>query len=93
MAARKLRVRHQDEVRTKIQASQLVNRLQKHAFAEYRPDADGNLKEFISPSQLRAIEILLKKVLPDLTATELSSDPDRPVNMGLAVVGIEPQKK
>lgn len=61
MAAR-LRRNHQDEVRAKIQASQLINRLQDHV--------DGTVE--MSATQLRAAEILLKKSLPDLTATELS---------------------
>lgn len=62
MAAR-LRTRHQDEVRTKIQASQLINVLQNHALGE-----DG--KE-LSATRLKAIEILLRKSLPDLSATEV----------------------
>ena len=57
MAAR-LRKTHQEDVRTKIQVSQLLNVLQNHAL--------GKLKD-LSPSRLRAIEILLKKTLPDLT--------------------------
>jgi hypothetical protein len=64
MAARTLRPRHQDEVRTKIQTSQLVNRLQEHALS--------NGEEEISPSRMKAIEILLKKSLPDLSAVEMS---------------------
>lgn len=64
MAARTLRPRHQDEVRTKIQTSQLVNRLQEHALSTGEDE--------ISASRLRAIEILLKKSLPDLSAIELT---------------------
>ena len=59
MAAR-LRAKHQDEIRAKIQTSQLVNRLQDHA--------DG--KNEMSPTQVRAAEILLKKAMPDLSAIE-----------------------
>ncbi len=70
MAAR-LRAKHQDEVRLKIQASQLVNVLQNHALGE--DDRE------LSASRLKAIEILLRKSLPDLTATEISGDPDAPV--------------
>lgn len=57
MAAR-LRKHHQDEVRTKIQASQLINVLQNHALGK---------TEDLSPSRLKAIEILLKKSVPDLS--------------------------
>jgi hypothetical protein len=60
MAAR-LRKTHQDDVRTKIQVSQLLNVLQNHAL--------GDLEE-LSPSRLKAIEILLRKTLPDLSQVE-----------------------
>ena len=59
MAAR-IRKTHQEEVRLKIQASQLINRLTDHAL--------GNLD--LSSSQIKAIEILLKKTLPDLTQVQ-----------------------
>lgn len=50
MAAR-LRLRHQDEVRQKIQASNLITRLQKHA--------DGEVE--MTPTQVQAAKILLDK--------------------------------
>ena len=69
MAAR-LRPRHQDEIRQKIQVSQLINVLEKQAL---EPDAPE-----ISTVRLKAIEILLKKSLADLTAVTVSGDPDSP---------------
>lgn len=57
MAARKLRVTHQDDVRKKIQCTQLINRLMGHI--------DGNTQ--LAPTQIRAIEILLNKSLPNLS--------------------------
>jgi hypothetical protein len=57
MAAR-MRTQHQEDVRAKIQTSQLINRLTDHAL--------GNVE--LSPTQVRAIEILIKKTLPDLQA-------------------------
>lgn len=62
MAARTMRVRHQDDIRAKIRASQLVNRLEKHAFGELE----------LTATQLRAIEVLLKKCVADLSSIELS---------------------
>ena len=62
MAAR-LRPHHQDEVRNKIQTSQLINRLTEHALSGPCLDA----------SQVRAIEILMKKTLPDLTSIDWSA--------------------
>ena len=74
MAAR-LHVRHQDDVRLKIQASQLVNVLQNHAL--------GLDEKELSATRLKAIEILLRKSIPDLSAVTLSGDEDNPI----AVVG------
>lgn len=69
MAAR-LRKTHQDEVRTKIQASQLINVLQNHALG---------ISEEISPARIKAIEILLKKSVPDLSQVALTGQDGGPV--------------
>ena len=71
MAAR-IRKHHQDEVRAKIQASQLVNRLTDHALGHTE----------LSATQIRAIEILLKKSIPDLSSVEVSGDADNPLSIG-----------
>lgn len=71
MAAR-MRKTHQDDVRAKIQASQLVNVLQNHAL--------GNTEE-LSASRLKAIEILLRKSVPDLSAVQHSGDEDSPLHV------------
>ncbi len=71
MAAR-LRKTHQDEVRTKIQASQLINVLQNHALGK---------TEELSMTRMKAIEILLRKSIPDLSAVTLSGDEDHPVGV------------
>lgn len=70
MAAR-LRLRHQDEVRAKIQTSQLLNRLTDHAFGKVE----------LTQTQIKAIEILLRKSIPDLAAIQLSGDADNPVEL------------
>jgi hypothetical protein len=67
MAAR-LRKTHQDDVRLKIQASQLINRLQNHALGK----KVGGKTVDISPTQMRAIEILLKKAIPDLSSIDMA---------------------
>lgn len=59
MAAR-LNPRHQDMVREKIRASQLINRLMDHALGEVD----------MSATQVRAAEALLKKCLPDLKSSD-----------------------
>ena len=63
MAKRKM-LFHPDYVREKIRASQLINRLQKCAFGEIS----------LTRTQLRAIEILLRKSIPDLAAAEIKSE-------------------
>lgn len=68
MAAR-LRLRHQEEVRAKIQASQIINRLQK-AFA-------GEIE--LTPVQVSVGKLLLDKALPNLQAVELTGDAENPV--------------
>jgi hypothetical protein len=81
--AERLRKKHQDEVRTKIQASQLINVLQQHALG---------VTEEIPPSRMKAIEILLKKSLPDLSSTEISGDLDAPLGIKV-ITGIDVKPK
>jgi hypothetical protein len=69
MAARLLK-HHQEDVRAKIQASQLINVLQDHALT-------GDSE--ISQSRMKAIEILLRKSVPDLSAVTVSGDPENPL--------------
>lgn len=66
MAARVRKIRHDEETRAKIQTSQLINRLQSHVLGKVE----------LSPTQVRSAEILLKKTIPDLSATELSGSVD-----------------
>jgi len=62
MAAR-MRKTHQDDVRAKIQATQLVNRLMSHI--------QGTVN--LNPSQVTAIKILLDKSLPNLSDVKIES--------------------
>lgn len=63
MAARK-KIRHDENTRMKIQAAALINRLTNHAL--------GDLE--LSSTQVRAIEVLLRKILPDLTDVKMEVD-------------------
>lgn len=80
MAPRKMPF-HPDEVRQKIQASQLVNRLQGHAFGDHD----------LSATQLKAIEILLRKTVPDLSSMTVAGDPDNPINHSIKVTFVRPR--
>jgi hypothetical protein len=70
--ATRIKAYHQDEIRAKIQASQLINVLQNHALG---------LSEELSPTRMKAIEILLRKSLSDLSSIQLSGNADAPVEM------------
>lgn len=69
MAARTVKIRHDEETRAKIKTSQLINRLQGYVLGKHE----------LEPGQVTAALGLIKKTLPDLTATELSGDSDKPV--------------
>lgn len=69
MAGRPIGKLHQDDVRRKIQASQLINRLEDHVL---------NGSE-MSATQIKAAQILLGKSIPDLSAVTVSGDPENPI--------------
>ena len=52
------------EARGKIQTTQLINRLQDHAHGKVE----------LSPTQVRSVEILLRKSVPDLSSVTLTGD-------------------
>jgi len=74
MAAR-LKPFHENEVRAKIQGSQLVNMLQEVALTGLYNDQN------VAPERMRAAEILLRKVLPDLKAMEVQGQVDTTVTL------------
>ncbi len=71
MAARIRKIKHDDNTREKIRAAQLINRLQSFI--------DGELE--LSAQQVKAIEILLKKTLPDLASVEQTGEVDNKVTI------------
>lgn len=79
MAATKRNAMLIAEARDKIRTTQLINRLTNHALSE-APIMDA--------SQVRAIEILLRKVLPDLA----SGDVEHSGAIGLAAVDRPPNE-
>jgi len=70
MAGRPINKLHQEDVRKKIQVSQLLNVLQNHALGE---------TEELSPTRMKAIEILLRKSMPDMASVTVSGDSDQPL--------------
>ncbi len=83
MAVR-LNTKQSEQTRAAIQTSQLVNRLQSFALAD--PDVE------IDMPRLKAIEILLRKSLPDLSATEISGDSENPLVSSIAIRYIDASK-
>lgn len=86
MAAR-LNLRQQEQSKRAIKTTQILKRLVKHAVSE---------EEIMSNSQVKAAEILLRKVLPDLKATEYTGNTpnkitfvfsDTPQSMSEAIEG------
>lgn len=72
MAGRKGGFRHNDDTRQKIQAQQLINRLQAHVDAP---------EPLLDASQVNAAKALLNKVLPDLKAVEVSGEGGGPLQV------------
>lgn len=64
MPARTVKIRHDDETRAKIQAAQIINRLQGCVM--------GTVE--LTSTQVSAAKTLLDKILPNLQATELSGE-------------------
>lgn len=69
MAARANKIRHDDETRAKIQASQIINR--------FMACINGEVE--LSASQVSAGKTLLNKVLPDLQSVNIDA------NVGMTV--------
>ena len=60
----RLNPKHDKQTRAKIQTSQIINRLEKLIKGEVE----------MTSQQVRAAEILLRKALPDLSATTLEDE-------------------
>ena len=69
-----------EEIREKIKATLIVNKLEEHIL-------EG--KE-MSPSQVSAALGLLKKAVPDLGAITVSGDPDSPLRTSMTVDFVSP---
>jgi hypothetical protein len=78
MAAR-LRARHQDEIKAKIQTSQLINRLQNHI--------DGQIE--MSSTQVDAAKFLINKTLSNAPSLNEHSGTDgEPIAHELVIKGV-----
>lgn len=71
MAARKNKVTLSEAWRTRIQATAIMNRLMLHV--------EGKLD--LSSSQIKAADILLRKIVPDLAKHELTGSEHAPLEL------------
>ncbi len=71
MAARTSKILHNDEVKSRIQSSQLVQLLENHALNK------GGHGRKILPSRIKAAEILLARTIPILSTVEQHQIDDR----------------
>lgn len=83
MAARKRKLTLSDNWKDNIRAGVLAQRLYSHATGECE----------MSNTQIKAADIILKKLVPDLGRTEHVGDGGGPVQMGVSyqVVGVAPK--
>jgi hypothetical protein len=81
MAAR-LNPMHQEMVRDKIQASQLINALQNHVLK----------RKAMKSTQIRAALGLLAKCVPDLQRTDLTGTDGKPLEVNIVRYGNSPPK-
>lgn len=79
MAAPILNKAHQQDIRLKIKTSQLVNRLQDFVLGGRDPKTGDPIE--IDAARMKAIEILLRKSLPDLASIDI----DATVKGGLTI--------
>ena len=77
--ARRLNPKHDQTTRDKIRTSQLINRLMQNAL--------GELEKEMTTSQVRSADILLKKVLPDLSAVEMGVEGSMSFTVATGVPG------
>lgn len=71
-------LRQQDQTREAIKTTQLVKRLQFYALGE--KDEAGNAVD-LDAGKLKAIEVLLRKSLPDLSSVTIGGDGDNPIKL------------
>ena len=82
----------QEQTRAAIQTTQLVKRLQAFALGEREPNsADENDKPCeLDANRLRAIEILLRKALPDLSAVAHTGEDGGPLQIQIVRLADNP---
>ena len=76
MAARTRKVELTDTWKDGIRVSNIMKRLYDHCVGD---------QETMTPSQIAAAKVILAKLVPDLARTEMTGDPDRPLEVDVHV--------
>ena len=82
MAARTNKRLHEEQTKRRIQASQLLNRLECYAKGEIE----------MTQGQVLAAKIVIGKSIPDLKAIEHSGNDERPVQRRMIVEFVAPKR-
>jgi len=80
MPARTRKVKHSENDKGRIRASQLLNRLALHA----------NNRVEMSATQVLAARVVIGKVIPDLKAIEVAGAGDKPLSHHVTVEFVKP---
>lgn len=81
MAARTRKLSIDDRTKLRIKTSQIINRLQDHVFGEVE----------LVATQVTAGLALLRKTIPDLSATTHEGNPDKPIETNLSITFRRPE--
>ena len=72
----------QDQTRAAIQTTQLVKRLQNYALGLSEANStDSDDPVELDSGRLKAIEILLRKSLPDISSVQIKGDDESPLKI------------
>jgi hypothetical protein len=79
MAARKHKIKHDEQTKRRIQASQLLNRLESYAKGEIE----------MTQGQVMAAKVVIGKSIPDLKSIEHSASEEKPVRHHMTIEFVE----
>lgn len=68
-----------EEMREKIKSTLLINKLQNYALVNLT--SKDFAKKSMTDGQVRATLGLLKKIIPDISTTQIQGDPENPLEM------------
>jgi hypothetical protein len=79
MAARKHKIKHDEQTKRRIRASQLLNRLESYAKGEIE----------MTQGQVMAAKVVIGKSIPDLKSIERSANEQEPLRHHMTIKFVE----